>query len=153
MLAYGETAFSIYSSRWYVALFLILNLCVNLDIKDESKKLNIITYLVFLLPPQNVQVLYVLLDLLDKVAKRSEINQMTSANLATCIGPNMLRKDVTSLSSMGRKKSNFSIDNLAGPKETPVIAEKDSKLAITLNAKIVSIVEFLIENFHDIWEV
>jgi hypothetical protein len=131
------------------------------------------------------------MDLMAKVASHSDVNQMSSANLATCIGPNMLRKDLKpdkkadrssgispvllaaaqqSAASRGggdragaRKSSLFtsfapgvSVESLgkpAGSRDTLFSGEKDTKNVLATNAKIVNIVEFMIENFDEIWEV
>jgi hypothetical protein len=81
-------------------------------------KLKAIQILVFLLPPQNVQVLYVLLDLMNKVAAHSELNQMSSSNLATCIGPNMLRKDLKTTKSTDNRSSGISPVLLAAAQQS-----------------------------------
>jgi hypothetical protein len=156
----------------------------SLDIKEDGIKLRAIRTLIFLLPPQNVQVLYVLLDLMFKVAASSNINQMSATNLATCIGPNMLRKDVKAAkdsnrtsgvspvllaaaqqaaaarSGPGQRKSSIfshssaSTENLKiGGSRDSLLTDKDTKSVLATNAKIVSIVEFMIESFNDIWEV
>lgn len=130
-----------------------------------------------------MQILFALLRVLSKVDKMSDINQMSAANLATCLGPNMLRKEVREAPSRSSgispillnaaqqqikgtpdsKRGSFfgkkvgagsSQDNLKAPHSKDNLAlEKDAKAMLATNALVVNIVGFLIQHFDEIWEV
>jgi hypothetical protein len=48
-------------------------------------------YCILVMPPENRQVLMILLKFLSKIANSSNINQMSAQNLATCLMPTLFR--------------------------------------------------------------
>ncbi|KAJ3092397.1 hypothetical protein HK102_007791 [Quaeritorhiza haematococci] len=66
------------------------------DVKDVNLRLQILRYLVILLPRSHIATFYYVLKLLKEVASNSEHNAMTSSNLAVVFGPNILRRTTPS---------------------------------------------------------
>ncbi|XP_074844795.1 T-cell activation Rho GTPase-activating protein [Carettochelys insculpta] len=78
------------------------------------------------LPGPNLLLLKPLVFVLNHLSKNSEVNRMDSSNLAICIGPNLLT-----------------------PKHTENLELKAQK---QLNDKVKTLVEFLIDNYFEIFE-
>lgn len=74
-----------------------------LDVTDDNLKLKLLRLLILFLPQSHFAVFYYLTDFLSKVSMNSESNSMSSANLAVCIGPSLLRKSI----STGESQSSF----------------------------------------------
>ncbi|XP_067372862.1 rho GTPase-activating protein 6-like isoform X2 [Channa argus] len=98
---------------------------INTMLLDYSDQVSAIQLLIFLLPPCNSDTLQRLLSLLSTVAKHAkdgldsdgqEItgNKMTSLNLATIFGPNLLRKQKNS-------DKEFSVQSLVRAEESSAI--------------------------------
>jgi hypothetical protein len=129
-------------------------------IKDTSKKLQIIRYLICLLPVANRDTLQVLLKLLDKIrmysapkqlsaedddkqASKTVGNKMDAFNLAMVFGPNLLKKSnkpAQMTSSHGRLSDHFG----ASTDKYNMIDDIDS---------VISITKYLIENHNIIFNV
>ncbi|KND04188.1 uncharacterized protein SPPG_01622 [Spizellomyces punctatus DAOM BR117] len=93
---------------------------------DHEKRLRMLQLLVQLLPAEHQAVLQYLLGFLADVVALSGVNRMTSKNVATCFGPNILREKYY------RK-----------PTEEDVKEHYD----------LVEVVSFMIDNHADLWQV
>lgn len=75
--------------------------------ETEEQKLTAMKKIMQLLPPVNKEILVMLLSFVREVIAHSEENKMDASNLATCLGPNILRlKNDTSIIPEDFKKVN-----------------------------------------------
>jgi len=108
--------------------FRMYKLWILLDsISDKALKIKLSSHLVLLLPYTHRLMLHYLLHFLSTVASYSEFNEMTSSNLAKVFSPNILRTEE-------KKKEKPSVDTL-------VLHEKANK-----------VIEFLIDNYEEIFD-
>lgn len=99
-------------------------------------KLKILQMMLMLLPNQNTQTLYYLMTFLTKVARRNSVNQMTASNLATCFGPNIIRKkDVKDRSGSITEKTSISPALLAATHASRGMQHSSSSQNVTLQAQ------------------
>jgi len=94
------------------------------DIQDKSLKIKLSSHLILLLPFTYRLMLHYLLHFLSTVASYSEFNDMTSSNLAKVFSPNLLR----------------------------VEEKKKDKPSVELHEKANKVIEFLIDNYQEIYE-
>ncbi|ORX46150.1 hypothetical protein BCR36DRAFT_104376 [Piromyces finnis] len=95
------------------------------DIHDNVLKIKLASHLVLLLPFTHRLMLHYLLHFLSIVASYSNFNDMTSSNLAKVFGPSILIYE--------EKK-------------------KDNKSSVELHEKANNVVEFLIDNYEEIFK-
>jgi hypothetical protein len=94
------------------------------DIQDKNLKIKLSSHLILLLPFTHRLMLHYLLHFLSTVASYSEFNDMTSSNLAKVFSPNLLR----------------------------VEEKKKDKPSVELHEKANKVIEFLIDNYKEIFE-
>ncbi|XP_055906378.1 serine-rich adhesin for platelets [Eupeodes corollae] len=91
-------------SETFAAIFQHLPLDVRLDAVQCA---------VLLLPDENREILYALLEFLTLVADNSQYNQMTANNLAVCLAPSLFHNSLsmgsTSVAASPRRKKNAGI--------------------------------------------
>lgn len=97
-----------------------------IEIHDKAFKIKLASHLILLLPFTHRLLLHYLLHFLSIVASYSSFNDMTSSNLAKVFGPSILIFD--------EKK-------------------KDNKASVELHEKANNVIEFLIDNYEEIFRV
>ena len=113
----------------------------NIEIKDEVKKLQVIRYLICLLPVPNRDTLQMLLNLLNKVRDNSNVNKMDAFNLAMVFGPNLLKKHSSQQSLSARGLSSGKLNDC---EKFNLIDDIDS---------VISVTKYLIENHNQLFYV
>eukprot|EP01100_Stratorugosa_tubuloviscum_P010827 TRINITY_DN470_c0_g4_i1.p1 TRINITY_DN470_c0_g4~~TRINITY_DN470_c0_g4_i1.p1 ORF type:complete len:650 (-),score=280.08 TRINITY_DN470_c0_g4_i1:242-2191(-) len=110
---------------------------------DESLQLAAIINIINDLPLANIRLFYVILQLCHKVAHHSDINRMTSKNLAPLIGPNLIYTNDT---------TNLLVDITSGTRVVNLLFA-NSESVIPLLEEIISIKEENeVENYEEIIE-
>jgi len=112
-----------------------------LEIKEEAKKLQVICYLINLLPVPNRDTLQMLLNLLNKVRDNSSVNKMDAFNLAMVFGPNLLKKHS---GQQGLSARGLSSGKLNDSDKFNLIDDIDS---------VISVTKYLIENHNQLFYV
>jgi hypothetical protein len=76
----------------------------------QDQQLEKLKELVFNLPEHNKNVLIALLEVVSKIIKHSDVNKMTSQNLATCLAPVLMKHSDISVALMSVHKANSIIE-------------------------------------------